>query len=747
MGILGPAMIHNRRYQAWCRAAGLTCMVALLACGSRTSKVAATSSSTPTPATNSGATSSTQSSGPTSQNAGNITVGQMDGGPGNTALPSLPQLTNVVATEREDSVGIDFDPVDGAIDYRVYPLPDPSSVTVNADGSLTIPNTIYRCAGQRETFDMANNVDSNGTGCAGYDYDGGLAFGPNAQCPWQATIPANPTLGYVYVVPGDGLVPVYAVGVYPTAPEVGWRESRPKIYTTDTTLQQQLLSQGGRDDGIVFYVPEAASSSTQPVYHSEDTIYQGIAEYYFGEADVASHASDATPPAVAFQVLSATANGAVPLQAVFYEPGNNHTELSVGNERFKRAAYQGVGPLWHLEWSGMTQPTTLVVEALSSGCPFQGLLATTSLNAQGHQPFFTLEQLQQASPTGEVFINGQYDLPGSTDGGGPNLTTPNASPIPIARSFVQVTPQPHNPADWDWYQGFSPGTTLGTSTPVSGCLEGGVPGYNCVHYQSSAFDITGYRLDEPNGTTVFTYGSQLGQLWTAFDDAAQDVTGKIRFGALQTATVNPNTYLHITWSVTMVGTNRRYPQVLVSDQPLPVQAGLSNPDGNTLILQSIEGPSMRVEAQAIHGLVNGMQWDVNNQAPNHPFIDYDGWNANPAVTTIPPSEPPFDHAGLDRMTKFDVYISSTQTYLFMDGTPGGCTQYPSDFTLNGTVTITFGDVLYHELAEMVYLQTRPFVFMNEHQVFETKRQWDDLGFKSGVPAPEWNDTLFPCEPY
>ena len=55
-----------------------------------------------------------------------------------TVLPPLPTLHDVVATEREDSVGIDFDPVDDAIDYRVYPLPKDSDVTINADNSLTI---------------------------------------------------------------------------------------------------------------------------------------------------------------------------------------------------------------------------------------------------------------------------------------------------------------------------------------------------------------------------------------------------------------------------------------------------------------------------------------------------------------------------------------------------------------------------------------------------------------------------------
>jgi len=65
-------------------------------------------------------------------------------------LPPLPALTNVVATLREDSVGIEFDPVDDAVDYRVYPLPKDGDVTTNTDGSVVIKNAVYRCAGLRQ---------------------------------------------------------------------------------------------------------------------------------------------------------------------------------------------------------------------------------------------------------------------------------------------------------------------------------------------------------------------------------------------------------------------------------------------------------------------------------------------------------------------------------------------------------------------------------------------------------------------
>jgi hypothetical protein len=325
--------------------------------------------------------------GATSQGPGaKHVVTQLDAAAAN--LGPLPQLTNVTATEREDSVGIDFDPTDNAVDYRVYALPNPSDVMTNADGSLTIKNAIYRCAGLRQSFDLPNNTSNSlNRPSAGQTYVNGTSS-------WGATVPSKPTLGYVFLTPASDRLAVYAIAIHATAPENGWRETRPKVYTTDSTQRQTLLAQGGRDDGIVFYVPSAASAATQTIYGSEAAQVvagQGWMQYtdsYFGAADKASHAKDATPPAPAFQVLAAPASGAVPLMSVLYQAPQGHVELVAGNERFKRASNQGQGPLWHLEWSGLQQPTTLVVEALASGCPYRGLLSPESLAGPPQKTIF-----------------------------------------------------------------------------------------------------------------------------------------------------------------------------------------------------------------------------------------------------------------------------------------------------------------------------------------------------------------------
>jgi hypothetical protein len=676
-------------------------------------------------------------------------VSQLDGAV-DANLGLLPPLTNVTGTEREDSVGIDFDPVDNAIDYRVYPLPDPTSVTTNTDGSLTIKNAIYRCAGLRQAFDLPNNTSNDlNHPSAGQVYASGAYS-------WGATVPASPTLGYVYPTAAPDRVPVYAVAVHATAPESGWLEARPKIYTTDSTRRQTLLSQGGRDDGIVFYVPAAASAATETIYGSETAEVvagQGwtqYTDYYFTAANKAAHDKDTTPAAPAFQVLTASAVGTEPLMSVFYNAPQAHIELVAGNERFKRASNQGQGPLWHLEWSGVTQPTILVVEALASGCPFQGLISPASLSAPPHQPFLTLAQVQQASPTGEVYINGQYDLPGALANGLAMLKTPSASPIPIARSYLQVAPQPHDPSAWDWYQGFNVGTPAPTETATP---DPKFTGDNASgHWSSSIFDFGAYSIDNPTGPLVFTHGPVLGQFWHVFDDWSQDVTGRLRFTAQEKATIaaDGGTFLHVTWTVNTVGTDRRYPQVLVTDQPIPVEDGFQNPNGNFLLIQTIEGPSMRLEVQAFRGLVNGGPWAVNNQAPNHPLIDYDNWNnGNNTNATIPPAESPFEHAGVDRMTKYDAFVSSNTVYVYMDGLPAGCVHYPtSGFALSGSVTVTFGDVLYHEGAQDEGLcdQSKPYAFLHEHQCNETIRHWDDLGIKNGAAVPAW-DARFACTAY
>lgn len=636
-----------------------------------------------------------------------------------TALPPVAgPITNVTTTVTGDSVGIDFDPVDDAIDYRVYPLPADDDVIVNADHTVTVRNAIYRCAGARATYDLENNLNAA---------DMSLVR-TRGTFSWTATIADDPTLGYVYSSPGPAEKPVYALAGKPSTDEAGWRESRTKIYTADEGERSSLLAQNYRDDGIVFYVPGAASTDTTTIYRSvSSTNATDAYQHYFAAADLAAHQSDTVAPTAAFEVLTAAPAGATtkPLQVVGYD-NSGHDELSVGKERFARASHQGAGPLWHLEWSGLTAKTTLVVEALDGGCPYQGFLTAEHVDAPPHQPYATLDDLRQGSTTGEVFVNGQFDV----------TTLPNA----IARSFVTVAPAPL--ADWDWSEGFDE-ASLGPLTAVpttNDCFQ-------CVRQQSQQFDVDFTRLDASGSTNVLAYGEVLGQLWLAYDDTNGGTLGTGQFTALDKAAIDPDSdkYLHVAFSTGIASTLRRYPQLLISDQDAPIYEGLKNPDNNTVIFEARGGPEVTLDVAAVHGLVNGNAWAVDDPDPDitrHVLDD-------PSTPSAPsPLESPFEHAGIDRMTQFDVYLSSARFYVFMDGKPAGCTILPASVVLGGPVTVTFGDVLFDETAEPeVCSDTRPYDFLHRHQCHETSRHFDNLAFKSGAALAAWDESRVPCLAY
>jgi hypothetical protein len=639
-----------------------------------------------------------------------------------TALPPLPFLRNVTAIVRDDSAAISFEPVEGAVDYRVYPLPADGDISVGQDGLVTVKNAIYRCSGDRQTFNVPNNLGGRGTTSGQY----------SIKASANADNAAN-TLGYVFLEPGDGRIPVYATATVPSSDENSWRESRPKIYTMDASKRAARLAAGDRDDGVVFYVPAAASGDTAAVYGSavmSPVLGQGwTAEhrFYFGESGKSAHTKDSEPAAAAFQVLKAQTSETVPLMTSVYSGSHQHTELSAGIERFTRAINQGNGPIWQLNWAGMTASTVLVVEALATGCPYQGFLAPTSIAAGSPHPAFeTLAQLKAKSESGEVFVNGQHD----------DVSFPKA----IARSFIKVDPKPTSAADWDFFTGFH--TDLGTLKSKS-CTA-----LNCGRWDSTDFEISSYLIDKVDNKTYFSTGQMLGQLWVALADFEADVTGKARFTANKKATIDSDAskFLHATMSTDIVATDRRYPQLIISDRSAPVQEGFASADQDTILLQPITGPSSRVEIQAFHGLVGGKSWDVNNQAPEHRLVDYDGATTGGKPK---PADPPLEHAGMDRLVKFDIYASSERVYVFMDDAPVGCSLLPTNVQMAGEVTVSVGDVLYHPGAadEHVCSDNLPFGFLHRHQCTETKRRFDDVGFKSGVGAPVWDESRFPCSRY
>jgi hypothetical protein len=649
-----------------------------------------------------------------------------------TNLPAVAALSNVHLAMNGSGATITFDPIDGASDYRVYVLPSNDNIQLASDGSVIIPNAIYRCAGTYQV--AAPRLDDATT------QDNGVTTRVTSSVDGYMRSLAEATLGYVYTTAGAGLTPVYAVG----NPDIHsdddyfyrYQASREKKYTTSASEYASLVASGWRDDGIAFYVPQTASASTKPVLSNANLADPDFgSRYYLNQGAELNSRSASLGFTTAFNVLATAAPGSRPLMRVFYQTagGRSHDELAVGQAAFTRIRYQGLNnAVATVHYSGITAATTLVVEALDRGCPFQGIVSSQSLAAQTfsfttysitHQPWDTVADLQKTVDSGEVYINGQYDGVAGR-------------PKAIARAYVSVAPKAAQEMDW-----MSTAASFSETFTPAAC---GAPDGNCFQQfreQSNTYDVSFLSAE----TGHWQAGNVLGEFLINYADWAADTNGKVRITVKsQKATIASNSFVHATMEVNSVGSARRYPQMIVSDQNIPVQYNLIN--GRSLILQTFGDFPSRVDLE----ICDHVTWDVNLQCPR--FIFRHTFNSSGAISGINPI-PEEDQfmAAVDAPTKFDLYTSNSRAYIFVNDKPYACANLASKSGVSpvpvpptGPATVTFGDALYHSGADDNFLVKMQGGFIFRHQQTETNRHFDNLGFSSGVAEPAWDETSLPC---
>jgi len=650
-----------------------------------------------------------------------------------TSLPSVPQLENVRVQVNGGSATITFDTVDNARDYRVYALPSEDNIRLDSDGSVVIPNAIYRCSG---TYQVPDPLVDDASG-----QNNGITTRVTSAVNGYTRTLAEATLGHVYTSAGaaSNLIPVYVVG-NPDVRADGdyfyrYQASREKKYTTSNAEYEQLVANGWRDDGIAFYVPATAGTGTRPVLSNANLDNPDYgSRYYLVDGPELKSRNAALGFATAFHVLSSPAAGTRPLMRVFYQPfgGRGHDELAVGQADFTRIRYQGFNnPAGVLHYSGIAEETTLVVEALDKGCPFQGLVASKSVAGQTmsfqtysvtHQPWFSIADLQKTVADGEVYVNGQHE--GVV-----------GRPKALARAFLKVAPQTRPTMDW-------------MSTPASFSetfteLKCDAPDGNCFqhfHLRSNTYDASFYYAE----TNRWQVGNVLGQFLVNYADWAADTNGKFRLTVRnQKANITSGSFVHATMEVNSVGSGRRYPQLILSDQDIPVQFNLIK--GRSLILQTFGDFPSRVDLE----ICDHVNWDVNQQCPRFIFRHRFNGSAVAGINPIPESDGYM--TAVDAPTKFDLYASTNRAYIFVNNKPYACANLtgatgvsPMPVGPTGPVTVTFGDALYHSGADDDFLINMKGGFINRRQMSETSRHYDNLGFSSGVAAPAWDEKRIPC---
>ncbi len=728
--------------------------------------------------------------------------------PSGSGLPALPELSHVSALVRGHSARVTFDPYPGAVDYRVYVMPQASDVMTNADGSFAgVNNGTYRCAGYRVSADAEVDGDQGPSanpvpGSLGIATKvGGTSCSAPDQCDTQFseqvanyTRPADEaTLGYAFEDPVAGAIPVYAVGdPGPYADIYGGgvrpQQTRSKLYVTDNT---SYLKSGWRDDGIAFYVPDSATSAAcgaggAPVQVvTQDYQDFGGPDHLFymaGGKEASAHAGNTfhlmpVPPTPAFFLCPQSVSGSLPVMRTYYAitSRTGHDELSLGPDRYMRARCQASTfgacanaphSLWEVHWSDITAPTELIVEALDAGCPFQGLIgsgsvpaATTTDGTLSSPQLFTTDEVRATAPHGEVFLNGQFD-------GSP-------TPHPIARSAVMVQPEPD--AAMDFASNFT--TPAETFTPIrdeAGNTDCGLQEVfasvhetptlcccqNVLHWQSPTYDALELSGETPS------FGVVQGEM------SVFNLNGWFHMSPRGvTATVSDSGYLYVVLDVSSYTTTRRYPHIVVSQQDFMTSQWLLNASAETLstaqqadpwiqpvlILQPFAAQPNVLEIE----LCNQRAWQVNNQCPSIRLENVDPTPGQSAAyargANYTPHPPPLEHEQADDSARYELYLSSTKAYVFFEGQPYGCADLanrtstdpggtpimPTPASPSGTVSVAFGDVLYHPAAEdNVYAIDSAFHI--EHSILGDLRHFDYFAFKSNVDAPVWDESRFPC---
>jgi len=660
---------------------------------------------------------------------------------GTDCFSVLPRIDNVHVTMHGDTAIVEFEPVEGALDYRIFAYPDSGNILVGANGEQAVKNAIYRCAGDRP-FAPRSLDDAN-------HFDGELS-GRDDTLQGYGRSESESLLGFVYTTPGTDRQPVYRVAdpngfggyrndsfVVPIYSEAGSAD-----YVVGTAARDKLVATGWRDDGVAFYAPDAG---TMPVYrrtYAPEYWGKHITRYYTDGPEAAARADDTANTldvAVRFKIFTTQEAGTVALHRVSYLGGNAFDILAAGPVRFQRAHEQGNIPLWSVTWPGVGAKKTFVVEALDAGCPFpNGYVSSVHANASytatgGDYPTITLDEARLSS--GEVFINGQHD--------------PNNRPKPIARAYVDLEAAPR--PKMDWYQGFDASETWEPLQVTSG--------NNGVFIMRN----TKWAADFSGCTDNISFAPLLGQLVLGFDDGGSSCNVSISPRTLPTKLSSGN-FLHVRMASDIAATFRRYPQIMITTtqivdpnpsmilDEIPLHARL----GPLPYEMKPPGPETSIVVQPFGGYHELMVefcdrrgWGVGNQCQQANIYGFHSGNYTEDWGMDPPPWLPVpvmgDLAGHDRPVQFDVYSSTDRVYVFVDDKPAGCAVLPPGRMPEGPVTVAFRAVGYHlgvdDPAEDPNTQHQ---YLRRYSIMHSQRRMDDLGVELSVPAPAWDESILPC---
>ena len=495
-------------------------------------------------------------------------------------------------------------------------------------------------------------------------------------------------------------------------------------------------------------------------------------------------------------------SGAVDYRVIVLGPGVGVSSAGDGSESVTGATVYCAGYLQRntrpaqrelldvIALPGLAGGTRVAIEAIDRPCPFTGVIGashdslprTSSVNPEiiaadsGTYNIYTEAEVVKAF--GSAIFNGQG--PSATQTGQPAAAT---SPKVLARTAVTVTPNGNGgtPPAATFFDDFS------TADPPTLISDGTTcyPNQGCVHPFVDVLQNKKWTF-EPGGLDKSQYLFDRGQLHTIVADGGADDFASAVAYPRQLAHVDATKYLHITYEVSSVTTQRRYWWIAVcgADQP----GKTINPDGSPVSylrpdssLQLADGNNPNTsgyncvmvfpkDGNPIFGLplADGQELPPETEARVLIYktgSGVTGVNVSPDQYKngwISPSwfrtqdgagkllAPMFDANNLYHVpTRYDLYVKKGRVVLYADGQQKLCNDFAPTLTSMGEAMVGFGQVLYHTSAEHNemaihpdddYAKTAPAMrHVYENLKYFDRRDWDNLGFDDGVGPPQGFD--------
>jgi len=429
--------------------------------------------------------------------------------------------------------------------------------------------------------------------------------------------------------------------------------------------------------------------------------------------------------------------------------------------------------LRQIEVTGLTGPTTIVIEAIDRVCPFTGIhgsehatvpVEISELPLADRQAFSTFTEEQIRAAYGSLIVNGHG--PGVVLG----APSPRSRPRVLARTTVVVTPTGAPPPDvGSFFDSFDD--------------AGDQPSFLREVANSNGRSQQGKVLTNSQWG-FYTWGADLsqffverGQLHSVLADWGQDIFASNVAIPRRTFAVSDTGYLHLHYEVASDTTARRYWWMSVCGaggmgQTLDATGLLRTPLVQTPFFYQDDGlnPSLagwsclqvfpldgspfglgptdtrpESDLRIIVNVANGTERDhVRLVSPNQfgsAAVAARSWYRQQRGNGGALGQPVLDDQLLiSPRTRMDLYVRRDRVVVYVNGEQRVCNDFPNSPLTMAEAAVGFGQVLYHSAAEHLELRAEYFdrtgqIYYLWNTPFVDQRTWDNLGVGENVAQP------------